>query len=44
LVSVQCPALLGEQWRGVAAAVGGDRVDEVGVQAAALESAGGVGR
>src|SRR3954453_12058130 len=36
-------ARLGEEWGGVAAGVGGDRVDEVGVQAAALQAAGGVG-
>jgi hypothetical protein len=33
---------LGEERGGVAAGVGGERVDEVGVQAAALQAAGGV--
>jgi len=41
-VSVQCPALSGEEGDRIAAGVGGDGVDEVGVQAAALQPAGGV--
>jgi hypothetical protein len=36
-------ACSGQQWSGVAAGVGADQLDEVGVQAAALQAAGGVG-